>query len=62
MPRGTVELEPEVRDWLENLPTDLFARVAFYIDLLAAPGNLLGEPYAKQIDGKLERDWPDGMG
>ena len=50
---GTVELEPEVRDWLEQLPTPLFARAAFYIDLLADQGTLLGEPYTKQLDGKL---------
>ncbi|MFG2038822.1 type II toxin-antitoxin system RelE/ParE family toxin [Dactylosporangium sp. NPDC048998] len=50
---GTVELEPEVRKWLEELATVQFARVAFYIDLLAANGPLLGEPYTKQLDGKL---------
>jgi hypothetical protein len=50
---GTVELEPEVRDWLEKLPTALFARAAFYVDLLAEQGLLLGEPYTKQLDGKL---------
>lgn len=50
---GTVELEPEVRDWLEELPTALFARAAFYIDLLGEHGPLLGEPYTKQLDGKL---------
>jgi hypothetical protein len=50
---GTVELEPEVRRWLERLPTALFARAAFYIDLLAEQGPLLGEPYTKQLDGKL---------
>lgn len=50
---GTVELEPEVRHWLEELPTTLFARAAFYIDLLAGHGPLLGEPYTKQLDGKL---------
>jgi hypothetical protein len=27
--------KPEVRDWLESLPTALFARAAFYVDLLA---------------------------
>jgi hypothetical protein len=27
--------------------------VAFYIDLLADQGPLLGEPYTKQLDGKL---------
>jgi len=50
---GTVELEPEVRDWLEELPAAQFARAAFYIDLLAEEGPLLGEPYTKQLDGKL---------
>jgi hypothetical protein len=50
---GTVELEPEVEKWLEGLPTPLFARAAFYIDLLAEQGPLLGEPYTKQLDGKL---------
>ncbi|NUR69722.1 MAG: type II toxin-antitoxin system RelE/ParE family toxin [Hamadaea sp.] len=50
---GTIELEPEVRDWLEQLPTSLFARAAFYVDLLAMEGPALREPYAKQLDGKL---------
>jgi hypothetical protein len=50
---GTVELEPEVRDWLSGLPTAQFATVAFYVDLLAEQGPLLGEPYTRQLDGKL---------
>ncbi len=50
---GTVELEPEVRDWLESLPTADFATAAFYVDLLAERGPLLGEPYTRQLDGKL---------
>lgn len=50
---GSVELEPEVRDWLEGLSTAHFARAAFYVDLLAGRGPLLGEPYTKQLDGKL---------
>lgn len=50
---GTVELEPEVRDWLEGLSTVWFATAAFYIDLLAGQGPLLGEPYTRQLDGKL---------
>lgn len=50
---GNVELEPEVRDWLEELPTKGFATAAFYIDLLADHGPLLGEPYTRQLDGKL---------
>jgi phage-related protein len=50
---GTVELEPEGRDWLEHLPTDQFARAAFYIDLLADEGPSLSEPYTRQLDRKL---------
>jgi hypothetical protein len=50
---GTVELEPEVREWLERLTTEQFATAAFYIDLLADQGPLLGEPYTRQLDGKL---------
>ncbi|MFF0493249.1 type II toxin-antitoxin system RelE/ParE family toxin [Nocardia sp. NPDC003482] len=50
---GTVELESEIRTWLERLPADEFARAAFYIDLLAEEGPLLGEPYTRQLDGKL---------
>jgi hypothetical protein len=50
---GSVELEPEVRRWLEQLPTTQFATVAAHIDLLAERGALLGEPYTRQLDGKL---------
>jgi phage-related protein len=50
---GTVELESEVRNWLERLPTGQFATAAFYIDLLADRGPLLGEPYTRQLHGKL---------
>lgn len=46
-------MEPEIRDWLEELPTRQFATVAFYVDLLAERGVLLTEPYTKQLDGKL---------
>ncbi|MEV4580789.1 type II toxin-antitoxin system RelE/ParE family toxin [Nonomuraea jabiensis] len=53
MPWGSVELEPEVREWLEKLSAESFARAAFYIDLLAAEDPLLGEPYTRQLDGKL---------
>ncbi|MEU7930811.1 type II toxin-antitoxin system RelE/ParE family toxin [Micromonospora echinofusca] len=50
---GSVELEPEIRDWLEGLPSADFARAAFYIDLLGSKGVLLGEPHSRQLDGKL---------
>ena len=50
---GSVELEPEVRDWLEGLVGGEFGHAAFYVDLLAERGVLLSEPYTKQLDGKL---------
>ena len=50
MPWGVVELEPEVEKWLDSLPTAQFAHAAFYVDLLAEQGPLLGEPYTKQLD------------
>lgn len=50
---GTVELEPEVADWLEELPDHQFGRVEFYVDLLAHRGSQLGEPYTRQLQGKL---------
>lgn len=53
---GTVELEPEVRDWFEGLSATQFATAAFYVDLLAEQGPLLSEPYTRQLDGK----WPGG--
>lgn len=53
MPWGEVELEPEVRNWLERLSTSQFATAAFYIDLVAEHGPLLSEPYTKQLSGKL---------
>ena len=55
----SVELEPEVRDWLEQLPTDQFARAAFYVDLLAA-NSLLGEPYTRQLDRAPRTAVPSG--
>lgn len=50
---GRVELEPEVAEWLDELPDDQFGRVEFYIDLLADRGPQLGEPYTRQLQGKL---------
>jgi phage-related protein len=42
-----------MRWWLQRLPTSQFATAAFYVDLLADQGPLLGEPYTRQLDGKL---------
>jgi hypothetical protein len=50
---GAVELEPDVEKWLESPPIAQFAHAAFYVDLLAEQGPLLGEPYPKQLDRKL---------
>ncbi len=50
---GRVELEPEVRDWLLNLPDEEFGHVAFYIDLLQEQGVILDDPYTRQLKGKL---------
>lgn len=50
---GSVELEPEVQDWLQNLTPEDFATVETYIDLLADFGPLLDEPHTRQLSGKL---------
>jgi hypothetical protein len=50
---GQVELEPEVADWLEALDDQRWAQALFHLDLLEARGALLGEPYTRQLSGKL---------
>ena len=50
---GKVEVEPEVVLWLENLSDEQFGHTAFYIDLLQDQGVHLGEPYTRQLRGKL---------
>ncbi|WP_433788114.1 type II toxin-antitoxin system RelE/ParE family toxin [Actinomycetospora sp. CA-101289] len=50
---GSVELEPGVRRWLEDLSARHFGAAAFHIDLLGERGPLLGEPYTRQLSGKL---------
>jgi hypothetical protein len=50
---GEVELEPEVRDWLEELDDQRWAQAMFHLDLLEERGVLLGEPYTRQLSGKL---------
>jgi hypothetical protein len=41
----TIELEPEVRDWLEALPAKHFLKIDEYVGLLAEHAAALGEPY-----------------
>lgn len=50
---GTIELHLEVVDWLDHLSDEEFGRAAFYLDLLSDQGALLGEPYTRQLRGKL---------
>jgi hypothetical protein len=50
---GQAELEPELRDWLEELDDQRWAQAMFHLDLLEARGALLGEPYTRQLAGKL---------
>ncbi|SUA72919.1 Uncharacterized protein conserved in bacteria [Nocardia otitidiscaviarum] len=50
---GEVELESEVDEWFDSLDQDDQETVAFYVDLLAERGVLLGEPYTRQLHGKL---------
>jgi hypothetical protein len=50
---GEVELEPEVDKWFDALDQEDQETAAFYIDLLAERGVLLGEPYTRQLRGKL---------
>jgi len=50
---GTVELEPEVEEWVLSLDDDRFGQVERYIDLLADRGVHLGEPFTRQLRGKL---------
>lgn len=50
---GEVELEPEVDEWFDSLSQDDQETAVFYVDLLAERGVLLGEPYTRQLHGKL---------
>ncbi|HEV8561181.1 MAG TPA: type II toxin-antitoxin system RelE/ParE family toxin, partial [Actinophytocola sp.] len=53
IPWGEVELEPEVKSWIGSLNQHDREIAEFYINLLAEQGVLLGEPYTRQLDGKL---------
>ena len=50
---GSIEAEPEVTAWLMELDDDDFGQVERYIDLLAAEGVHLGEPFTRHLRGKL---------
>lgn len=48
-----VEVEPEVRSWLDSLSDRDFGRVDFLVGLLAERAETLGEPYTRHLDGKV---------
>ena len=48
-----VEVEPEVRSWLEGLNDRDFGRVDFVVGLLAEYAETLGEPYTRHLGGKV---------
>jgi hypothetical protein len=53
IPWGEIELEPEVSVWLDSLDDDRWAQALFHLDLLERRGVYLGEPYTRQLVGKL---------
>lgn len=48
-----IEIEPEVRHWLELLPDAHCDKAERAADLLAAQPTTLGEPYARHLGGKV---------
>ena len=48
-----VEVEPEVRSWLEGLSDHDFGRVDFLVGVLAEYAKTLDEPYARHLGGKV---------
>jgi len=53
MTRYVVEIEPEVRNWLDALSDHDYGRAEFYADLLADHAAILGEPYSRHLAGKV---------
>lgn len=48
-----VEVEPEVRSWLEGLSDRDFGRTDFLVGLLAEKAETLGEPYTRHLGGEV---------
>ncbi|WP_037575179.1 type II toxin-antitoxin system RelE/ParE family toxin [Phaeacidiphilus oryzae] len=48
-----VEIEPEVRQWLELLSDAQYDKVERAADMLAAAPTTLGEPYSRHLGGKV---------
>jgi hypothetical protein len=50
--RYVIELEPEVREWLETRTLAEYAKVEAMADILADHAETLGEPYSRHLFGK----------
>ena len=48
-----VEVEPEVRSWLQGLTDRDFGRVDFLVGLLSERAETLGEPNTRHLDAKV---------
>ncbi|WP_339152948.1 type II toxin-antitoxin system RelE/ParE family toxin [Streptomyces sp. F41] len=48
-----VEIEPEVRQWLELLTDAHYDKTERAVDMLLARPTTLGEPYARHLGGKV---------
>lgn len=51
--RYAIEIEPEVRLWLTNLPAHHYVIAEQKADRLAENATTLGEPYSRHLGGKL---------
>ncbi|WP_344629264.1 type II toxin-antitoxin system RelE/ParE family toxin [Streptomyces glaucosporus] len=51
--RWVIELEPEVREWLDTLSMPHYRVVERHADRLAEHPTTLGEPYSRHLDGPV---------
>lgn len=51
--RYDIEIEPEVRAWLEALPREHYRAAERHADRLAEAPTTLGEPYSRHVAGPL---------
>lgn len=51
--RYTIEIEPEVRLWLDNIPAQHYKQAERIADLLAERPTTLDEPYSRHLGGKV---------
>ncbi|MFE3455419.1 type II toxin-antitoxin system RelE/ParE family toxin [Nonomuraea sp. NPDC059194] len=48
-----VEIESEVREWLDSLPDREYGRVEEFVAILAENAETLGEPWSRHLGGGL---------